>query len=90
MAIAKSVTIGAYVHILAEDHAFSDRLRPVASRGVNRGGISIEGGAWIGNAAIILDGVSIGENAVIGAGSVVTRDVPGGGVVAGNPARPIR
>lgn len=43
--------------------------------------------AWIGFNAIILKGVNIGEGAVVGAGSVVTRDVPAYGVVAGNPAR---
>ena len=46
--------------------------------------------AWIGARAIILKGVTIGEGAVVGAGSVVTRDVPDWTIVAGNPARIIR
>jgi len=46
--------------------------------------------AWIGMRAIILKGVHIGAGAVVGAGSVVTRDVPPGTIVAGNPARVIR
>jgi UDP-2-acetamido-3-amino-2,3-dideoxy-glucuronate N-acetyltransferase len=47
-------------------------------------------GASIGTGATILGGVSIGERAIIGAGSVVTRDIPDGATVAGNPARIIR
>jgi len=42
---------------------------------------------WIGGGAIVLPGVTIGDDALIGAGSVVTRDVPAGATVAGNPAR---
>jgi acetyltransferase-like isoleucine patch superfamily enzyme len=47
-------------------------------------------GASIGTSATILCGVTIGENAIVGAGSVVTRDVPDNTIVAGNPARVIR
>ena len=47
-------------------------------------------GATIGSGATILCGVEIGENAIVGAGSVVTRDVPAHGIVAGNPARLLR
>ena len=46
--------------------------------------------AWIGAGATILPGVTIGENSVVGAGSVVTRDVESNTIVAGNPARVIK
>lgn len=49
----------------------------------------IKRGASIGSNATILCGVTVGERALVGAGSVVTHDVPTGAVVAGNPARPI-
>ncbi|MBD1916313.1 MULTISPECIES: acyltransferase [Cyanophyceae] len=52
--------------------------------------ITVSNGAWIGTHAIILKGVTIGEGAIVGAGSVVTKDVPPWTIVAGNPARIIQ
>ena len=89
LTIGRHVTLGAAIHLLAENHAFDDLSRPINEQGVTRRGITIEDNAWIGNAAIVLDGVTIGRGAVIGAGAVVTRDVPPLAVAAGNPARVI-
>ena len=50
----------------------------------------IRRGASIGSGATLLGGITVGERAVIGAGSVVTRDVPADAIVAGNPARVLR
>jgi acetyltransferase-like isoleucine patch superfamily enzyme len=50
----------------------------------------VERGASIGSGVTLLCGIKVGSNAVIGAGSVVTRDVPAGAIVAGNPARFLR
>ncbi len=52
--------------------------------------IAIEDGAWLGGGVIVCPGVTIGENAVIGAGSIVTRDIPAGVLAVGNPARIVR
>lgn len=57
---------------------------------VNTKPIKICSNAWIGMNSIILKGVTIGEGAIVGAGSVVTKDVPAWTVVAGNPAQVIR
>ncbi len=51
---------------------------------------TVKRGASIGSGATLLCGITIGENALVGAGSVVTKDVPAGGIVAGNPARPVK
>lgn len=88
--IGRRVLFGAGVQVLAEDHEFQDPDQPITAQGVRRRGITIEDDAWIGNSAIVLDGVTIGKGAVVGAGSVVTRDVPAGAIAAGNPARVIR
>ena len=52
--------------------------------------IDIADNVWIGGSAILLPGVKVGINSVVGAGAVVTRDVPPNTIVAGNPARVIR
>jgi acetyltransferase-like isoleucine patch superfamily enzyme len=51
---------------------------------------TIKAGASIGSSATLLCGITVGENAIVGAGSVVTKDVPANTVVAGNPARVLR
>lgn len=55
-----------------------------------KGGINIDDDAWLGFGTIVLDGVRIGKGAVVGAGSVVTRDIPDGAIAVGVPARVIK
>ncbi|WP_375399804.1 acyltransferase [uncultured Amnibacterium sp.] len=62
------------------------RLRPLVSRGP----VSIGHRCWLGDNVVVLQGVHIGDGAVIGANSVVTRDVPAGGIAVGSPAVTIR
>ena len=52
--------------------------------------VTIGNNVWIGGHACILPGVNIGDNAIIGAGSVVTHDIPAGSVAVGNPCRVVR
>ncbi|MGH7771211.1 MAG: DapH/DapD/GlmU-related protein [Candidatus Binatia bacterium] len=86
--IGSNVTIGAAVDLLAENHNFANADLPINEQGVTRKGIVVEDDVWIGNRVIVLDGLRIRKGAVIGAGSVVTKDVPPYTVVVGNPARP--
>jgi acetyltransferase-like isoleucine patch superfamily enzyme len=52
--------------------------------------VSIGNDVWIGHSAIVLPGVNIGDGAVVGAGAIITKDVPAYAIVAGNPARLLR
>lgn len=89
--IEDDVLIGSGVHIYVENHNFSDISIPIYYQGhMQSKRVIIKRGAWIGANSIILPGVEIGENTVIGAGSIVTKSLPKGVVAAGNPARIIK
>ena len=88
--IGKHVGIGANVTIYDTDfHPVNPYERIVVNddKDINRKPVQIDDYAWIGSNAMILKGVHIGKGAVIGAGSVVTKDVPELTVYAGNPAK---
>lgn len=86
--IGDHVLIGPVVQIYTVAHNLQAQAR---IRGMETASpVTIGDNVWIGGAAILLPGVTVGRNAVIGAGAVVTRDVPPNTVAAGNPARVIR
>lgn len=89
--IGKNVMMGPDVMMYTRNHSF-DRLDiPMCEQGVSQEKpIIIGDDIWIGARCIILGGVTVGNGAVIGAGSVVTKDVQPYAVVAGNPAKMIR
>jgi acetyltransferase-like isoleucine patch superfamily enzyme len=87
--IGNFVSIGQRVNFHAENHEFQDRSRLIAEQGVTYKGICVEDDCWIGSGSIILDGVTIGQGAVVAAGSVVTKNVDAYSIVAGVPARVI-
>jgi acetyltransferase-like isoleucine patch superfamily enzyme len=85
--IGDDVLIGPNVSILTAGHPLEPSQRRAATIGKP---IVIERGVWIAAGATIIGGVTVGENAVIAAGSVVTKDVAPNTLVGGNPARVIR
>ncbi len=86
--IGDDVQIGPNVQLLTPTHPLDADLRRAKWEAAEP--IVIERNAWLGGGAIVLPGVKVGENAVVGAGAVVTKDVPPSVVVAGNPARIIK
>ena len=83
------VRIGAHTSILGFNHSMESGT-PVFRQPLTSKGIEIGDDVWIGSHVVILDGVRVGSHAVLAASAVVTKDVPAGAVVGGNPARFIR
>jgi acetyltransferase-like isoleucine patch superfamily enzyme len=102
--LGQECTISAYQHvaigeqcILADrvmlidfDHNVAEVERPVRVQGIYKREVLVGNNVWIGYGAQILRGARVGDNAIVGASAVVTRDVPANAVVAGAPARVIR
>jgi maltose O-acetyltransferase len=85
--IGSFTLFGPAVQIYAATHPLEAKLRRTRELGKP---VEIGDDVWVGGGAIILPGVHIGSNAVIGAGSVVTRDIPAAVFAAGNPCRVMR
>lgn len=90
MMAAGGITIGDETQIAANVQLISNNHDLVDRNVITCKPIDIGKRVWIGAGATILPGVTIGDNSVVGAGSVVTKDVPKDSIVAGNPARFIK
>lgn len=89
--IGDNVLLGPGIKIVVNNHSHNNPNKAIVDQGYEASeDVYIEDGAWIGYDVILLPGVIVGRNAVVGAGSVVTKDVPEGEVWAGNPARCIK
>ena len=86
--IGDGTQIGPGVQLLAADHPRDPETRRELLELAKP--ISIGSNVWLAAAAIVLPGVSVGEDSIIGAGSVVTRDIPSGVLAVGNPCRVMR
>jgi acetyltransferase-like isoleucine patch superfamily enzyme len=89
--IEDDVMMGAGVHIYVNNHKFERLDIPLIEQGYyDVKPVVLKKGCWLGANTIVLPGVTIGANSVIGAGSVVTKSIPDGVVAAGNPAKIIK
>jgi maltose O-acetyltransferase len=86
--IGDAAQVGTAVQILTADHPRDPDLRRTGAECGRP--VTVEDNVWIGSGAIVCPGVTIGANSVVGAGAVVTRDIPPDVVAAGNPCRVIR
>jgi acetyltransferase-like isoleucine patch superfamily enzyme len=88
--IGDDVIIGPNSSIFSENHNFENNKVLIREQGVSRKGVKIEKGVWIGSRSVILDGVTVGENSIVAAGSVVNKDVSPYSIVGGVPAKLIK
>ena len=89
LTIGNRTIIGPYTMIHTANHEM-DTDRPIPEQGWNLGPVALGADCWIGMGVCILPGVTLGDGCVVGAGSVVTRDVEPYSIVVGNPAKAIK
>jgi len=90
VSIGRECVIADRVMLIDFDHGTVEVERPIRLQGIYKRDVRVGHNVWIGYGACILRGVTVGDNAVIGTNSVVTKDVPANAVVGGVPARVIR
>lgn len=88
--IGNDVWTGHNVYITDQNHGYVDVTRPISQQSQPERAVRIGDGSWLGFGSVVLPGVNIGEHCVIGANSVVTRDIPSFSVAVGVPAQVIK
>ena len=87
--IGNDCLIASHTGIYANNHVFADATRKIREQSNSYKGIVIEDDCWLGSGVRVLDGVKIGQGSVIGAGAVVTKDIPPYSIAVGVPAKVI-
>jgi acetyltransferase-like isoleucine patch superfamily enzyme len=90
VSIGRECVIADRVMLIDFDHGSSEVERPIRLQGIYKRDVNVGNNVWIGYGACILRGVTIGDNAIVGTSSVVTKDVEANAVVGGVPARVLR
>jgi len=88
--IGKDGLLAAYCYLIGGGHEFSDPNTPVQEQKAVSHGVVLGDNVWLGAGVKVLDGVSVGADSVVGAGAVVSEDVPERSIAAGIPARVLR
>lgn len=90
ISIGNDVWTGHHVYITDQNHGYEDITIPISKQSQPERAVSIGDGSWLGHGSVVLPGVTIGQHVVIGANSVVTKDIPDFSVAVGVPAKVIR
>ncbi len=90
LTIGDNVLIAGHCLIIPSNHIFTDISTPINQQGLTKKGVVIEDNVWIGSGCSILDGVRIGQGAIVAAGAVVNKDVLSNTIVGGVPAKLIK
>lgn len=88
--IGKNSLLSPGVHLFSGNHIFKDPSIPIKFQGTEYGRIEIGEDVWLGTNVIVLPGVSISDGSVVGAGAVVTKDIPSYSIAVGAPAKVVK
>ena len=88
--IGNDVYFGPNVYVTDQNHSVDDLDTPIGRQSAGEKPVSIGDGSWLGANVVVLPGVTIGRHVAVGAGAIVTSDLPDHVVAVGNPARVIR
>lgn len=88
--IGDDVFFGPNVYVTDQNHGVDDPITPIGRQAAGERPVSIGDGSWLGANVVVLPGVTIGRHVAVGAGSIVTSDLPDHAIAVGNPARVLR